>query len=175
LKRYVAHTSNHSVCQQAVALVDLCYWDGGFQPSGWATPALIQAGGLSRLLCAPSIAHLHLALSYPPLDVRASESQIVAKPEDCKFVLFDKPINGGLVAMQILGDVMDFHHPAAGRLGGLGLMRHHFIPNCALWPSRYAFLKCGQIHHAPAARTNPAMRTNVDNMPANWDIRLPSM
>jgi hypothetical protein len=114
-------------------------------------------------------------LSYPSLDVRAPESQIVAQPEGGKFALFDKPINGSLVAMQILGDVMDFHHLAAGGLGGLGLMRHHFIPNCAFWPSRYAFLKCGQMHHAPAARAKPAMRTKADNMPANWDIRLPSM
>jgi len=62
---------------------------------------------------APSITRLPPTLSYPSLDFRALESQIVAQLESGKFVLFDKPINGTLVAMQIPGDVMDIHDLAA--------------------------------------------------------------
>jgi hypothetical protein len=67
-------------------------------------------------------------LLYPHIDIRAPESPIATQPESGKFIVFDQPINGDLIAMQILGDVMDIHDVAGLGIGGLALTRHHFTP-----------------------------------------------
>jgi hypothetical protein len=68
-------------------------------------------------------------LGYPFIDIRPAESPIASQLESGKFIVLDQPINGDPIAMQILGDVMDFHDLAGRWLGSLALTRHHFTPS----------------------------------------------